>query len=329
MRAYLIENPGEDAQPVLSEVPTPRCGPDDVLVEVHHAAINWADTQQRRGVYPNMPEPPFIPGLDCAGAVVDCGEKVSDLKQGDLVAAISPTDSGAFAEFVCFPRNFVMPLAPGMSTAEGASLLTPGLTAYHLLFSVHRLEPGDLVLIHAVSGGVGLFGTQLAVDWGATVIGTTYSPGKIAVAKEYGARHVIDRNRQEFGEAVMELTGGQGVDVVIDSLGGKTLWRSFDVVNDHASVISIGEAEDWPQGDLRALADKLYAHNTSFTSFELLRTGPGSKRWNRGIRHMWERVADDRIRTPVSQEFPFEQAREMYEALENRATTGKLLLKLK
>ena len=328
MQAYLIENPGEEAQPVLSEVPDPECGPDDVLVEVHHAALNWADTQQRRGVYPSMPEAPFIPGLDCAGAVVDFGENVSDLNKGDLVAAISPTDTGAFAEFVCFPRNFIMPLAPGMTTAQGASLLTPGLTAYHLLFTVHRLEPDEFVLIHAISGGVGLFATQLAVDWGAQVIGTTYSPGKIAVAREYGAHYVIDRNRQEFGEAVMEITGGKGVDVVIDSLGGKTLWRNFEVVNDYAHVISIGEAEDWPQGEVRLLRDKLYEHNASFTSFELLRTRPGSKRWNRGIKHMWDRIVDGRIKAPIAGEFPFSQAKEMYETLESRGVSGKLLLKV-
>ena len=329
MRAYLIESPGEDAQPVLAEVPTPPCGPNDVLVEVHHASINWADTQQRRGVYPSMPQPPFIPGLDCAGAVAKLGENVKDLNEGDLVAAISPTDTGAFAEFACFPRDFIMPLLPGMSTAQGAALLTPGLTAYHLLFSIHRLEPDEFVLVHAISGGVGLYATQLAVDWGAKVIGTTYSPAKIATAKEYGAHHVIDRNQQEFGAAVLEITGGRGADVVIDSLGGKTLWRNFEVVNDYANVISIGEAEDWPQGEVRVLRDKLYEHNASFTSFELLRTRPGSKRWNRGVAHIWERVADGRMRVPIAQVFPFERAMEMYETLEGRSVTGKLLLQMK
>ena len=159
MRAYLIKNPGEDAQPVLAEMPAPRCGPDEVLVEVHHASINWADVQQCRGVYSRVPQPPFIPGLDCAGAVAEFGENVTDLSKGELVAAISPTDTGAFAEFACFPRNFVMPLLPGMTTAQGAAVLTPGLTAYHLLFSVHRLEPDECVLIHAISGGVGLYAT--------------------------------------------------------------------------------------------------------------------------------------------------------------------------
>ena len=326
MRAHCIQTPGESAWPELRHLPMPEAGPGEVLVEVRKAAINWADTQIRRGVYPNMPMAPLVGGLDCAGVVAAVGAAVEGLAEGDRVAAISPTNTGAFAEYGLFPADHVMPLRQEVSFAQGAAMLTAGLTSYHLLFSVYALQLGDWVLIHAISGGVGLIAAQLAADAGARVIGTTYSPHKVQMAKEHGAQHVIDRNLQDYAEAVMEVTDGKGVNLVINSLGGQTLWRDFDLLDYYGQVVNIGEAEDWPSGDLRELRDKMYRRTSSFTCFELLHAMPGSPRWNRGVEHVTGRLADGRLRVPVAQEFPFAQCADMYRALESRKTQGKLLL---
>ena len=209
MRAFVIDQPGETARPEMRDVEIRLPGPDDVLIEIRAAAINWADTQIRRGVYPDMPTPPITPGLDCAGVVSALGERIGHLAVGDRVSAISPTNTGAFAEMGLFPADHVMALHDGLTYADGAAMLTAGLTAYHLLFTVHSLQPGDTVLIHAVSGGVGSIATQLAVDAGARVIGTTYSPAKIRKALELGAAHVIDRSQEEYADAVLDLTSGE------------------------------------------------------------------------------------------------------------------------
>ena len=291
--------------------------------------MNWADTQIRRGVYPDMPVAPIIPGLDCAGEVAALGEGVSDFSAGDHVAAISPTNTGAFAEMGIFPADHVMALHDRLTYADGAAMLTAGLTAYHLLFTVYSLRPGDTVLIHAVSGGVGSIATQLAMDAGARVIGTTYSPAKIRKALELGAAHVIDRSHEEYADAVLDLTNGDGVNLIINSLGGKTLWRDFDLVTHFGHVINIGEAEDWPQGDLRELRDKMYARTCSFTCFELLHAIPGSRRWNRGVEYVSERIADRRISIPIAEVFPFEECARMFDTLESRLVQGKLLLEVK
>ena len=329
MRAFVIDQPGETASPEMRNVEIGLPGPDEVLIEIHAAAINWADTQIRRGVYPTMPTPPIIPGLDCAGVVTATGDDVSHLLIGERVAAISPTNTGAFAELGIFPADHVMTLRDDVSFSQGAAMLTAGLTAYHLLFTAHSLHSGDTVLIHAISGGVGSIATQLAVDAGARVIGTTYSPSKIPLALELGAEHVIDRNHQDYSQAVLDLTDGDGVSLVINSLGGKTLWRDFDLVTHFGHVINIGEAEDWPHGDLRNLRDKMYERTCSFTCFELLHAMPGSSRWNRGVRHLSDRIADGRVSIPLAAVFPFEKCAQMYKVLESRSVQGKLLLEVR
>ena len=191
-------------------------------------------------------------------------------------------------------------------------------TAYHLLFSAFNLRAGHRVLVHPVSGGVGLMVTQMAVEAGAKVIGTTYSPHKMAQALNLGAELVIDRSQRDFVQEVMAHTNGEGVDLVVDSLGGETLWQSFDALALYGRVVNIGETQGWPEGAVRDLRDKLYERSTSFAGFEL-DVCEGTAHWTRGTQYCLERLASGKLAAPIAQVFPFEQCREMFAALESKA----------
>lgn len=328
MRAHILRNPGEDAQPELIEVPRPCPGPGEVLVENHFAALNWGDTQIRRGVYPNLSHLrfPLIMGEEFAGVVADVGDGVTDVKAGDRVAA-SNLERGGFAEYAVAPARRIVELPADVGLDRAAAFFVVAHTAYHLLFSAFDLKPGHRVLVHAISGGVGSMVTQMAVNAGAKVIGTTYSPHKMQQALDLGAERVIDRSRHDFVQEVMEHTHGRGVDLVVDSLGGETMWRSFDALAFYGRVVNIGEAQGWPEGDVRDLRDKLYERSTSLAGFEL-DVCEGTERWARGTRYCAERLASGRLAPSIARVFPFEQCREMFAALESRQLAGKCLLRI-
>ncbi len=329
MRAHILRTPGEDAQTKLSEAPIPRPGPGEVLVENHCAALNWGDTQIRRGHYPNLSHLrfPLIMGEEFAGVVAEVGADVVDIKVGDRVAA-SNLDRGGFAEYAIAPATRIIKLTDRIPFDQAAAFFVVARTAYHLLFSAFNLRAGHRVLVHPVSGGVGLMVTQMAVEVGAKVIGTTYSPHKMAQALNLGAELVIDRNQCDFVPEVMAHTNGDGVDLVVDSLGGETLWQSFDALALYGRVVNIGETQGWPEGAVRDLRDKLYERSTSFAGFEL-DVCEGTAHWTRGTQYCLERLASGKLAVPIAQVFSFEQCREMFAALESRKLSGKCLLRIK
>ena len=328
MRAFILNSVSENAEVELSRMPKPEPGPGQVLIRNHYAALNWADTQIRRGVYGNPPVLPVIMGAEISGTIDQTGQNVSGLTAGDRVAAIAQYYCGGFAEYTTVPRERVIKLPDAVSFSQGAAFPVASLTSYHLLFSAFSLEPEHCVLIHAIGGAVGSVLTQLVKDAGARVIGTTFSSHKIKQALEMGADHVIDRSKGDFAVEVMTVTNGRGVDLVIDSLGGNTLWQSFDVLANFGSVINIGEAEDWPQGEVRKLRDVLHGKSTSFSSYDLEAAEPGSVRWQAGVDYVLERLIDGRLKIPIGGEFKFQDCVKMFHTLESRQVSGKLLLKI-
>ena len=328
MRAHVLHSAGESASIELTELPRPQPGAGEVLVRNHYAALNWGDTQIRRGVYPNMShlEFPLVMGEEFAGVVEAVGPDVSGIEPGQPVAA-SNLDRGGFAEYSIAKATRVIALPDDIDLADAAGFFVVAHTAYHLLFSAYELKPGDRVLIHAITGGVGLLATQMAVDAGATVFGTTYSPHKIEGARALGAAEVIDRNTTDFVDRVMELTAGEGVGLVIDSLGGETMWQSFDALAYYGRVVNIGETQGWPEGDVHDLRDKLYERSTSFAGFEL-DVCEGTERWRRGTEFCVDKLRSGSISVPIAKIFPFEDCNKMFAEFESRALSGKCLLQL-
>lgn len=318
-----MEQPGGLEALQVTEVADPQPAPDEVVIDVAYAACNWMDTEKRRGVYPDRRLTyPTVLGNEVSGVVSRVGHVVSEFQIGDRVAAVIA--KGGYAEKCIAPAVTTMKLPDKMNLALGASFQISALTAYHLLFSAYHLRVGDVVLVHALGGALGLIITQIAKEYGAKIIGTVSSAAKGENASKFGADRIIVRSEEDFVQSALEFTGGVGVDLVIDSLGGETGFRSHDALRYYGHLINIGEAEDWPWE--KGLRDKLYERSTSFSGFEMLAATPGSDCWKQGVKYILPRVADGRIQVPIAGTYSLAKCQEMHRDLEARSVSGKLLL---
>jgi len=326
MRAIVVDRPGGPDRLQLREVPAPGCGDGDLLIRVAFAACNWGDIQKRQGIYPDPVAYPAIIGAEVSGTVVARGARVRGFAVGDRVAAITgPQTLGGYAELVAVPAEYAIALPDGMALELGAAFPIVSLTAYHLLHSATRLARGETILVHAIGGAVGLMLTQIAKLRGAKVIGTVGTAAKARRPRAFGADLVIDRSRRDFVEAALAFTAGRGVDLVIDSLGGDVLPRSFDALRPYGRLINIGEASGEPDFPVRK---KLYARSTSMAGFEVLHAWPGSARWRRGVRFVLDRLRSGELQLPVAGIVPWARVADAHRRLESRKISGKLLLRI-
>ncbi len=322
MKAVVIHAPGAPEQLVMAEMPEPVPGPGEVLVDVAFAGCNWADTQIRTGIYPHPFTYPLILGFEISGTVSKLGPGVSNVKVGDRVATFVEK-GGAYAQKTVAPANILMRLPDSIPFDVGAALPIQPLTGYHMLHTIHAVEPGETVLINAIGGGVGLFTTQLAVKAGARVIGTVGTPGKEKRALEYGAKRVVVTKDEDFEKAVLDFTNGRGVDLAIDSLGATMLDRTFNVVRKLGHIISIGEAEGQPFKNIR---ERILPRSQTFTRFHLGHVDADSRAWRDGVAHVVDGVVNGWLKVPIAGVFPMEQAAAMHRHIESRQAAGKLLL---
>ena len=245
MRAVVIATPGAKDNLSIVETPAPVPGPGEALIDVAFAGCNFADTMIRRGDYPHPKGYPIVAGLEIAGRVSAVGEGIAGVKIGDRVAAFTE-NAGGFADQCVVPVERLIPVPDKMALDIAAAFPIQGLTSWHLLHNVSATLPGDVILLHAIGGGVGLFATQLAVKAGAIVIGTVGTRGKEKRALQFGAAKVINREDEDFVDAVMTFTSGEGVDKIVDSTGASILDRSFATIRKLGHVVSFGEAEGRP-----------------------------------------------------------------------------------
>lgn len=325
MRAVVLNPPeGSEENMVVTDVADPQAGEGEVVVAVSFAGCNFADTMMRRGTYPHPKGYPLVAGLEIAGTVVAIGPKVTGVAIGDRVAAFSE-DGGGFAERCVVPaeRLVIIPQPLGLDVA--AAFLVQALTAWHMLHTVSTTKPGDVVLIHAIGGGVGLYLTQLATQAGATVIGTIGTAGKERRALEYGAKKVIHRDSEDFVTAVKDFTNGRGVDKIVDSTGGSILDRSFDTIRQLGHVVSYGEAEGHPYPNLW---ERLVRKSLTFTRFHLGHMDFQSKAWKNGSEEVIAGIQAGSTAVPIEGIYPLDRVHDMYAQLESRQVAGKLLLQV-
>ena len=321
MKAIRIDSPGGVEKLALIDQPAPVPGPGQVLVNGAFAGCNWADTQIRRGAYSFPVSYPVVPGYEVSGTVAAIGPQVSGVKPGERVAAL--VMGGGYAELCLADAAMLIALPETIGLDVGAAFPIQALTAYHMLHTVARLKRGDTVLVHAVGGGVGLFCTQIAVQAGARVLGTVGTPGKERRALDYGAAKVIVGGSEDFAATARAMTGGYGVDLVIDSLGGETLDRSFAATRPLGHLISLGEAQGPPRNNIR---ERLMERSQTFTRFSLGKMDPARPEWRAGLDFLIAAIVDGWLKVPIEGVFPMEAAAEMHERLESRQVAGKLLL---
>lgn len=326
MRAIVLKAPGGDpGDMVVEDVAEPAAGPGEVVVAVAYGGCNFADTMMRSGTYPHPKGYPIGAGLEFSGHVTALGPGVSGVAVGDRVTTFNES-AGGFAERCAVPAARLIKLPDAIALDVGAAFNIQAMTAWSMLHVVSETKPGDVVLIHAIGGGVGLYLTQLAVRAGAPVIGTVGTAGKEARALEYGAAKVINRNDEDFVPAVLDFTEGRGVDKILDSTGATILDRSFGCIRNLGHVVSIGEAEGKP---LANLWERLVRGSLTFTRFHLGHSQFGSPAWRDGVAVVVGAIADGSLQVPIEQTFPFEQCAAMYDRLESRQVSGKLLLEVR
>jgi len=239
MKAIRVHEFGGPEVMRLEEVPDPKAGQGQVLVRVKATGVNPVDTYIRSGAYAAKPQLPYTPGADTAGVVEAVGAGVTGVAAGDRVYTVQ-TLSGAYAELALCDRSQVKPLPANVSFAQGAGISVPYGTAYRALFQRAHATPGEIVLVHGASGGVGTAGVQLARASGMTVIGTAGTDKGRQLVKEQGAHHVLDHSAAGYLDQVVRLSGGRGVDVVLEMLSNVNLDKDLTVLAKYGRIVVIG-----------------------------------------------------------------------------------------
>ncbi|MFZ0121343.1 MAG: quinone oxidoreductase [Pseudonocardiaceae bacterium] len=321
MRAIQITETGGPEVLRLAELPDPKPGPGQLLVKVAAAGVNYIDTYQRSGAYP-MPLP-FIPGSEGAGTVTAVGPDVSDVSVGDQVAwAQSP---GSYAELAVVPAEKAVPVHHGVDIEIAAGCLLQGMTAHYLTVSVHAVQPGETVLVHAAAGGVGLLLTQLATARGGRVIGTVSTPEKERLAREAGAAEVIRYTEiDDVAVEVRRLTGGDGVAAVYDGVGASTFDASLASLRRRGMLALFGASSGpVPPVDPQRLnsAGSVFLTRPTLGHYVATRE---ELTWRAG--EVFEAILDGSLRITIGSRYPLADAHRAHEDLQGRRTTGKLLL---
>ncbi len=320
-RTVVIEAPGgpEQLKVILRDVPAP--GPGQVTIRQAAAELNFIDVYQRTGLY-TLPLPAAL-GMEGAGTVTAVGEGVTHLKVGDRVAyAAQPP--GAYAEARTMPAGQVCRLPDVISFEEGAAMMLKGLTVQYLFRRTVPISRGDTVLFHAAAGGVGLIACQWARSEGITLIGTAGSDEKCRLALENGAAHCINYTTEDFTARVKELTGGKGVDVVMDSVGASTFEGSLNCLRPFGMMISFGSASGKvPPFDILTLAAKGSLKITRPTIFTHTADPAVCQEM---AADLFAKVTSGAVKIRIEQRFALEQVADAHRALEARKTTGSTIL---
>lgn len=341
MKALVLTGTGGPEVLKVQERPDPPVGPGEVRVAVRAAGINFADTMARVGLYPDAPKLPCVLGYEVAGEIESLGEGVADLAVGDRVMA--GTRFGGQAELVTVPAAQVLPLPERLSFEQGAAFPVNYGTAYAALTIMGGMRAGDRVLIHAAAGGVGISATQLARNAGAEIFGTS-SPSKHEAIRAQGVAHAIDYRGQDFEAEVMRITGGEGVDLIIDALGPTSFRKDYRLLRSGGRLVMYGLSESSSAGarnlpaTLKALAKMPLATMPWWKSLALMSENKGVFGLN--MLSWWDREGSlDRLTEPlradldaarlepvVAASFPFERAGEAHEFIAQRRNVGKVVL---
>jgi NADPH2:quinone reductase len=297
-------------------------GEGEVLVRHEAMGLNFIDVYHRTGIYP-LPSLPAVPGLEGAGIVEAIGPKVTEFVVGDRIVydAVPP---GAYAQVRLIPAHRLVKLPEQISFQQGAAMMLQGMTARYLLRACYKVKNGDRILIHAAAGGVGLIVCQWARHLGATVIGTVGSEEKAELARAHGCHHTILYNDEDFAARTREITEGQGVDVVYDSVGRTTFMKSLDCLRPMGMMVSFGQSSGGVEPfDLGILAAKgsLFLTRPSLMVYTEKRDALLEH-----ARDLFEVVESGAVKIEVKQTYPLSEAAQAHRDLEARKTTGSTIL---
>ncbi|MDQ0260960.1 NAD(P)H-quinone oxidoreductase [Sinomonas atrocyanea] len=325
MKAVFITEPGGPEVLQVREVDAPEPGPGELLIDVVAAGINRADVQQRRGFYPPPPGASEIPGLEVSGRIAGFGPEVTrPFAVGDRVVALLA--GGGYAEKVAVPAEQVVRVPEGVDLVTAAALPETAATVYSNLFMTAQLAPGELLLIHGATGGIGTMAVQMAKAFGARVAATAGTEEKVSTARAFlGVDVAINYREQDFVEAVREATDGRGADVILDVVGAKYLERNVEALAPYGRLVVIGlQGGAKAELNLGTLLSKRAA--VIATS---LRPRPVEEKgaiMAAVKEHVWPLVTDGRIKPLVDKSFPLAQVTAAHEYFDSGEHVGKILL---
>ncbi len=320
MRAIRVHELGGPEVLRVETVDDPIAGPGEVLVRIEAVGVNFIEIYNRKGIYKSPL--PFTPGEEGAGTVAAVGPGVTDIRVGDRV--VSYNFRGSYAELAVAAADRLIAIPEGVSTHTAAAVMLQGLTAHYLVTSVYALQPGDTCLVHAAAGGVGLLLCQLAKRRNAIVIGTTSSEEKAALARDAGADEVILYTKQDFVAEVARITGGRRAQVVYDSVGATTFEKSLQCLASRGMMALFGQSSGVvpPFDPLLLLRNgSLFLTRPTLAHYAATRD---ELVWRAGEVLGW--VQDGSLDVRIDRKVPLADAGDAHRALEERRTTGKVLL---
>lgn len=321
---YVAYTPSLDPATLhVAEGPVPKPGPGEVLVKVRYAGINRPDVFQRKGLYPPPPGASPILGLEVAGEVAALGEGVDAWRLGDLVVALAP--GGGYAEYCAVPARHALPVPAGVPLEQAAGLPENWFTVWSNLRDIARLKAGERLLVHGGSSGIGLAAIQLGKLTGAQVFTTVGNVEKAAACRAFGADGVVEYRRQDFVEEIRAATNGEGVDVILDMVGGDYIQKNVSLLRRDGRLVYIAflNGSKVPFDFLPVMTKRLTITGSTLR--------PRSREEKEAIRdallaHVWPALAEGRVKSRIHATFPMEQAAEAHRLMESSAHIGKILL---
>jgi NADPH2:quinone reductase len=323
MKVVDVPQPGGPEALVLAERPVPEPGSGEVLIKVAAAGLNRADTLQRRGFYPSPAGVPSYPGLEVSGTIDALGDGVSEFKVGDAVCALLA--GGGYAEYCRVDAGQVLPIPGSLDMIEAASLPEAMFTVWSNVFGFGRLQPGETLLVHGGSSGIGVAAIQLAAVLGHTVFTTAGSDDKCRFCESLGARRAIDYKTEDFVAEIAKATDGRGVNVVLDMVGGSYVARNLQVLAPAGRLVMIA-TQGGAKGEIDVL--RIMQQRLVITGSTLR---PRSAQFKRSIRdqllqRVWPLLTQGRIRPVVDSVFALAEAGKAHARMEGGEHKGKIIL---
>lgn len=322
MKAIRVHEFGGPQVLRLEDVPEPKAGPGQVVVRLSAIGVNPVDVSIRNGAYGKAVQPPYTPGSDGAGLVESVGDGVTHVKPGDRVfitGTTSPGFTGAYAEMALSRALQVHPLPPGLSFSQGAAIFVPYGTAYRSLVQRARVQAGEMVLVHGASGGVGTAATQLARALGCRVIGTAGTEKGRALVLEQGAHHVLDHKAPDYLEKLAALSGGRGVDLILEMASHLNLGKDLPMLAKFGRVVVIG-----CRGPVEINPRELMMRDTAILGMHL--GNPTEAEAAAIWAGLGAGFANGTLRPVIGQELPLREAARAQQAVMEQSAYGKIVL---
>jgi NADPH2:quinone reductase len=308
---------------VPEERPVPQADEGEILVKVAAAGVNRPDVVQRKGLYPPPPGVTDIPGLEIAGTVVACGTGVKRWRSGDQITAL--VSGGGYAEYCVAHESHALPIPTGLTAVEAAAVPETFFTVWHNVFERGGLKPGETLLVHGGSSGIGTVAIQLAKAFGARVIATAGSPEKCDACRRLGADVAINYKTEDFVPLAKGATGGAGVEVILDMVGGDYIERNYEVAAVEGRIVQIAF-----QGSPRATVDfrrimlkRLHHTGSTLRSRSVPDKGAIAQAVERNV---WPLIAAGKVRPVMDSTFGFRDAVKAHERMESSVHIGKIVL---